>query len=95
MLDCAKSVLNLVENRIFEDLANDRMFRMALVKEIEIIGEAAVKISDETRKQVTGIPWEAVVGMRNRLVHIYYDIDFRILCITAKYNIPELIKELE
>ncbi|MEK7399178.1 MAG: HepT-like ribonuclease domain-containing protein [Candidatus Poribacteria bacterium] len=95
MLDCAKSALNLVKSRTFDDLVNDRMFRMALIKEIEILGEAATKISDETRKQLPNIPWEPIIGMRNRLVHVYYDINFRVLWITSNYNIPRLIKELE
>jgi uncharacterized protein with HEPN domain len=95
MLDCAKSALNLVKSRTFDDMVNDRMFRMALIKEIEILGEAATKISDETRKQLPDIPWKPIIGMRNRLVHVYYDINLKVLWSTANYNVPKLIEELE
>ena len=95
MLDCAKSALNLVKSRTFDDMVNDRMFRMALIKEIEILGEAATKISDETRKQFPDIPWKPIIGMRNRLVHVYYDINLKVLWSTANYNVPKLIEELE
>ena len=95
MLDCAKSALNLVKSRTFDDMVNDRMFRMALIKEIEILGGAATKISDETRKQFPDIPWKPIIGMRNRLVHVYYDINLKVLWSTANYNIPKLIEEFE
>jgi len=95
MLDCAKSALNLVKSRTFDDMVNDRMFRMALIKEIEILGEAATKISDETRKQFPDIPWKPIIGMRNRLVHVYYDINLKVLWSTANYNVPKLIEEFE
>jgi uncharacterized protein with HEPN domain len=71
------------------------MFRMALIKEIEILGGAATKISDETRKQFPDIPWKPIIGMRNRLVHVYYDINLKVLWSTANYNVPKLIEEFE
>jgi uncharacterized protein with HEPN domain len=95
MLDCAKSALDLVKSRTFDDMVNDRMFRMALIKEIEILGEVATKISDETRKQFPDIPWKPIIGMRNRLVHVYYDINLKVLWSTANYNVPKLIEEFE
>src|SRR5207245_348054 len=74
MQDAATEALRFIAGRRKEDLAADRQLALALIKEIEIIGEAANRISlgEESRPD---IPWPAIVGMRNRLIHAYADID--------------------
>jgi len=57
------------------DLDSDRMLQNAIVRSIEVVGEAAVNVSREFRDQEKGIPWAKLTGMRNRLVHAYFDID--------------------
>jgi len=71
------------------------MLALALVKEIEIIGEAASNISDEFRSSHPQIPWPKAIGMRHRLVHAYFEIDFNILWTTVIDAIPPLIAALE
>jgi uncharacterized protein with HEPN domain len=61
----------------------------ALVRAVEIVGEAAAKVTDETRAEVS-LPWAAVVGMRNRLLHTYFDIDRNILWATVEQSLPML-----
>ena len=78
-----------------DDLERERILTLALVKEIEIIGEAASKVSQEAREQIPGIEWRDVIDMRNRLVHVYFEIDADILWDTILYDIPKLIEELE
>ena len=73
MLDEAREVQQFASGRKREDLKTDRMLILALVKGIEIIGEAAVKITQETKDRYPEIPWASIVGMRNRLVHAYFD----------------------
>jgi uncharacterized protein with HEPN domain len=73
----------------------DRMLVLALVKEIEIVGEAASQISQEAREQLPGIPWADIVGMRHRLVHAYFDINLEILWQTVQGDLPSLVAELE
>lgn len=70
------------------------MFRFATLHAIQIIGEAASKVAPEARAAVPGIPWAALVGMRNRLVHAYFDVDTDILWETLKSSVPMLIDEL-
>lgn len=65
------------------------MLMFALVRAIEVVGEAASKVSDETRLSVQ-LPWSAVVGMRNRPIHAYFDIDRDILWATAVQSLPQL-----
>ena len=70
------------------------MLRFALTRAVEIIGEAANKVSSETRTQTPGIAWPAIVGMRNRLVHAYFDVDSEILWTTVSVRLPSLLREL-
>ena len=66
------------------------MLLFAVVRAIEIIGEAASKVSEETRLSAPAIPWKAIIGMRNRVVHAYFDIDADILWKAAAEEIPAL-----
>jgi len=95
MLDAAREALSFVAGRNSEDLGRDRMLVLALVKEIEIIGEAASRISDESRKALPRIPWPKIIAMRNRLIHAYADVDLSIVWDTLTGALPELLHELE
>ena len=90
MIDAADSVERFITDRKSEDLVQDEMLRMALTRAIEIIGEAANKVSAEGREDHPDIPWRAIVGMRNRLVHAYFDVDVDVLWKTAVDAVPEL-----
>lgn len=75
MLDAAKEAESFVLGKSRTALDTDRMLVLALVKDIEIIGEAASKASEETRLKCPEIPWPDIVNMRNRLIHAYFDVD--------------------
>ena len=94
MLDAAREIRSFTKGRSKNDLEQDRILTLALVKEIEIIGEAASKVSQGAREQIPDIEWRDVIGMRNRLVHVYFEIDEDILWDTILYDIPKLIEEL-
>lgn len=70
------------------------MLRFALVRAIEIIGEAAARVSAEGQAEAVGIDWPAIVGMRNRLVHAYFDINHDILWATVERALPPLLERL-
>jgi uncharacterized protein with HEPN domain len=95
MLAAAREAASFAEGRTIEDAAADRMLLLALVKELEILGEAASRISKEGRAAAPGIPWEKVTGMRNRLIHGYFDWDIEVIWSTLTSNLPDLIRELE
>ncbi|MBE7552062.1 MAG: DUF86 domain-containing protein [Anaerolineales bacterium] len=95
MLDAAKEAESFAQNRTRSDLDSDRMLALSLLKLIEIIGEAAAGVSKESRSQMPQIPWPSMVGMRNRLVHAYFDIDLDRVWDTVTADLPPLIAELE
>ncbi len=95
MVEAAEAAQRFVEGRNRPDLDSDQMFRFALVRAVEIVGEAAGKVSAETRIETPGIPWNTVIGMRNRLVHVYFEINLDILWTTATQALPPLLAYLK
>ncbi|TCT18820.1 uncharacterized protein with HEPN domain [Thiobaca trueperi] len=95
MIEAAEDVCRFINGRQRSELDRDRMLLFALVRAIEIIGEAASKVSDDTRQICSDIPWKAMVGMRNRLIHAYFDIDADILWVAATQEIPALLVTLK
>ncbi len=74
----------------FEKFSQDRMIFDAVTRELEIIGEAANRISDDFQKQYPDIPWRKVIGMRNTIIHEYFGINKRVVWKTCEKNLPEL-----
>ena len=95
MLDAAREALAFAQGRSRTDLDKDRMLVLALAKSIEIIGEASAKVSQEARSAVSGLPWPSIVGMRNRLIHAYFDIDLDRVWDTITDDLPPLVTELK
>jgi len=95
MADAAAEALEFARGRSRSDLDTDRMLLRALVKDVEIIGEAAAKVTEATQRKTAAIPWQAIVTMRNRLVHGYFDINFDIVWSTITDDLPALLVALE
>ena len=95
MHDTAKEALNFIKGNDKESLKCNRMLSLALIKDLEILGEAASKISKEFREQNQQIPWRLIIATRNRLTHGYFDTDLDILWDTVNRDLPRLLKELE
>ena len=95
MLDAAKEAVFFARNKNRKDLESDRMLVLALVKSIEIIGEAASKVTNESRELHPKVPWSDIVAMRNRLIHVYFDIDLDRVWDTVIDDLPALIILLE
>ena len=95
MLDAAKDAASFIQQEDRASLDKDRKLVLALMKSIEIIGEAATKITKECQEDLPQIPWPNIIGMRNRLIHAYFDVNLEILWKTVIEDLPELIAELE
>ena len=95
MYDAAWFAYGYARERGRRDFDQDLTLTLAVVKLIEIIGEAASKVSPEGRAALPEIRWDDIIGMRNRLIHAYYDINRDIVWETATQNLPPLIRQLE
>lgn len=85
----------MVRGKQRDDLEADRMLELALVRLMEIIGEAAGRVTAETRAKLPQIPWSDVVAMRNRLIHGYDSVDHDILWDTIDQDLPMLLAAVD
>ena len=95
MLAAARDARALAGDLSYEALMADFRTRLALERALEIIGEAARRVSEATREANPQIPWKGIIGTRNALAHEYGAIDYRRLHATADEGVPKLIKALE
>lgn len=95
MLDHAKEAVTMVRGKTRAELDNDRQLNLALVRLLEIVGEAAGRVPSEDRSRHPNIPWAEIVGLRNRLIHGYDSVDFDILWQIVIDDLPPLIAALE
>jgi len=95
MLDAARKIISYTTDVTRETLEDDEMRQLALTRLIEIIGEAATQITDDVYEAHPHIPWAAMRGMRNRLIHAYFDVNLDILWETMTVSIPVLIPQIE
>jgi uncharacterized protein with HEPN domain len=76
-------------------LIQDEKLQYALIRLIEIVGEAASHITDDFQTQHPDIPWAQMIGMRNRIIHAYFEINLNVVWVTLTDNLPTLIQQLE
>jgi uncharacterized protein with HEPN domain len=95
MLDYARRAVEAVAERDRSDLDSDLILAPALERFIEVIGEAASKVSTSTRAAAPEIPWQEIIGMRNRLVHGYAAVDHDIVWDVVSADLREMINALE
>jgi uncharacterized protein with HEPN domain len=94
MRDCAREVVDLVRGRSRSDLDSDRLLALALVRLLEIIGEAARRVPSDEQARIAGIPWASIVALRNLLIHGYDDVDHDIVWQIVTTDVPLLEKLL-
>ena len=95
MLEHALESVAMIKGKSRTDLNRDRMLELALVRLIEIVGEAAARVSQEGQARFSLVPWRQVVGMRNRLIHGYDEVDRDVLWSTIQDDLPPLIESLQ
>jgi uncharacterized protein with HEPN domain len=94
MLEAAEEAARFATGRSRSDLDSDRMLVFALVRAIEIVGEAANSLSEQTRRAHRDLPWQAMIGMRNRVIHAYFDVDLDRIWDTVTEDLPPLAARL-
>ena len=95
ILDAARTVEQLSSNQDFTQYSNDRRTQLAVERSLEIIGEAASRVSTSFRNAHPEIPWRQIIGQRNVLIHEYGEIKQERIWKTVIENIPQLIELLK
>lgn len=94
MLDYSMQAIQFTRGRTRADLESDAILALALARILEIVGEAAAQTSGSFRAKHPEVPWARAVGMRNRLIHAYPDVDLDLLWSTVVEDIPPLLEQL-
>ena len=95
MFDAAQAAIDHLNNKKREDLDRDRLLINGVIRELEILGEAASQITAEARSRHQSLPWREMIGMRNRLIHAYFDIDHQAVWLVVKEHLPSLVIDLQ
>jgi uncharacterized protein with HEPN domain len=95
MLDHAREAVDMIADKKPEDLEQERQLELSLIRLVEVIGEAAARVSPAGQVKCPEIPWREVIGMRNRLIHGYDSVDLGVLWYTVEQDLPPLIVQLE
>lgn len=95
MLEAARNVRKLTRGLTLGKIMKDLRTRLALERSMEIIGEAARRVSEKFRHEHPEIPWQGIIGLRNVIAHEYGELDHNRLYTVARDGVPELTRALE
>ena len=95
IVDCIMDIQEFTESISYFQFEKDKMRKLAVERQLEVIGQAANKISSGTQNKLGGIPWKNIIGLRNKLAHDYGEILAERIWKISKNSIRELLKELE
>jgi len=87
-------IISVSENLLFEDLMEDETLKRAVVRSLEIIGEATKKIPADFKVKWNTIQWKNMAGMRDRLIHDYIGVNYAIVWDVMKNKIPDMHKKI-
>ena len=93
--DSVNKGIAFIKEMTYEDFSNDEKTQFALIRVIEIIGEASKKIPPDIKDQSQEIPWREISGMRDLLVHDYFGVNIQVVWETAKNDLPELKEKIQ
>jgi len=95
MLENAQLAIGFVEGMKYETFTKDNKTVYAVIRALEVIGEAAANVPDEIRSKYPALPWRDIRGMRNKLVHQYFGINMEVVWQTIQEDLPLIIDELD
>jgi uncharacterized protein with HEPN domain len=95
MLDAAERIAAFTDGISKEQFLDDEKLNLAVIRLFEILGEAANNISEDLQEKYNDIPWREIAGIRNRLIHGYFDVDLNIVWQIIQQDIPPLISNLK
>ncbi len=95
MIESAQSAQEFLADKTYQDLQKDKQVAFAVIRALEILGEAASQVTQELRERYAHVQWRDIVSMRNKLIHAYFDINYRIIWSAVKEDIPRLLQQLK
>jgi uncharacterized protein with HEPN domain len=95
MLDCINTVLGFTANMTVDDIMSSRLHRDALIRNLEVLGEAANHLTKEVHQLAPDIPWPKLISFRNRLIHEYHGVNWKIIIPIVLQDLPLLKQQLE
>jgi uncharacterized protein with HEPN domain len=95
ILESARAALEYMYGKTWDEFSTDPMLQDAVVRRLEIVGEASGRVSNETQKKYSHLPWQAMKGTRNKIIHEYDSIELDIIWDIINQDLPHLVSELE
>lgn len=95
MVNSSENILEYTKGFNFDKFVKDKKTVDAVIRNLEIIGEASKHVPENLKERYRGIPWRAISGMRNKVIHEYFGVDYNIIWKTVTEKIPGLLKELK
>jgi uncharacterized protein with HEPN domain len=95
ILAAVETIETFVKAMSFEEFRVDDKTTSAVVRKFEIIGEATKQIPENIRQQYPGVPWKDMAGMRDKLIHFYFGVDYQLVWATIKQRLPQLKDEMQ
>ena len=94
ILDAIEQIEIYTSSKSYDEFLRERLIQDGVVRQLEIIGEASRKLSSEFREQQPEIPWQQIIGLRNRVIHAYFEINLTIIWEVIQNDLPSLKKKL-
>jgi len=95
ILIASRKALEFIKGLSYSEFLESELHQSAIIRPLEIVGEAASKISEDVKSQHPEIPWGEMIGMRNRLIHEYFDVNLATVWDTVQNDMPKLIALIE
>lgn len=95
ILDAIKRIESYLEGVTETDFLNNPLVQDGVIRQIEIIGEAAKQVSTPIKEKYSQVPWQDIGGMRDKLIHAYFGVDINTVWLTGQKDIPILKREIE
>ena len=95
MRDYAIEAIGFAAGRPRSDLDTDRMFQLALVRLVEVIGEASTRLPEELRDDHPSVPWRQIISARNRLIHGYDNVSLDLVWLVIQDDLPSLVRDID
>src|SRR5437879_6357071 len=95
ILDATRKAISFLGQMNADDLAADEKTAYAVVRALEIVGEASKRVPQEVRDRYPGVPWRSMAGIRDKLIHDYVSVNLEVVWKTVAEDLPRLVTQME